>query len=201
MNGQAPMQKIRDYERVVEERPGSAVAHYNLALAWTRRGRVQRAEKEYLRALELDPDMVEAWVNLGGVRLLQWNFPAAVEALEEATRRRPDLAVAHYNLGQAWLYLGDAEKVIACNRKVIELQPANGAAHYFLAVGLLATGEVEEARRELSRAMAHGHRPSPEFLRKLEQEEMKARRGHGEQEGIAVEFILPGKETRDDQRD
>lgn len=151
----------------VEKKPDSAVAHYNLGLAYTQRGYVDRAEAEYLRAVELDPTLGEAWINLGGARLLKWDFEGALEAVKRGVELRDDLPIAHYNLGQAYLYMGDAEGVVAANRRVIELDPDNGAAHYFLAVGLLALERREEARQALSRAMALGHRPSPEFLKKL----------------------------------
>ncbi len=151
----------------VEEKPDSAVAHYNLGLAYTQRGYVDRAEAEYLKAVELDPDLGEAWINLGGARLLKWDFEGALEAVRRGVELRPDLPMAHYNLGQACLYLGDAEGLVEANRRVVELDPDNGAGHYFLAVGLLALERREEARAELARAMALGHRPSPEFLKKL----------------------------------
>ena len=44
------------------------------------RALIDRAEKAYRRALELDPDLVEAWVNLGGVLLLKWDFHGCLEA-------------------------------------------------------------------------------------------------------------------------
>lgn len=161
------VERLDDLKRRAEERPDSAVAQYNLGLAYGRRGLVDRAEKAYRRAVELNPDFVEAWVNLGGVLLLKWDFPGCLEANREAIRRREDLLAAHFNIGQACLYLGDAEGLVASTRRVLALDPAHAAGHYFLAVGLLATGGVPEARQVLGTAMALGHRPAPEFLRAL----------------------------------
>lgn len=157
----------------VQKHPDSAAAHFNLGLAYTMQGFVNRAEAAYRKALEIDPDLVEAWVNLGGVRLLRWDFQGSLEANQEAVKRRDDLLLAHYNMGQAYLYLGDAENLVRCNRRVLELDPAHAAGHYFLAVGLLATHQVTEAREALGKAMALGHRPLPEFLRSLERAEEK----------------------------
>lgn len=154
--------------------PGSAVGHFNLALAYTDLGLVGRAEELYRRALELDEGMVEAWVNLGGALLLKWDFPGCLKANQEAVARRDDCVLAHYNMGQAYLYLGDGEGVVRCYRKVLELDPRHPAGHYYLAVGLLATGHVEQARRAAATAMELGHRPSPEFLRSLEKESQQS---------------------------
>jgi Flp pilus assembly protein TadD len=133
---------------------------------------VNRAEHEYRAAVAIEPDLVEAWVNLGGTLLLKWDFEGAALALHEAVTRRPGLVEAHFNLGQAQLYRGDAGALVSCCRRVLELQPQHAAGHYFLAVGLLAIGDVVGARRSASHATTLGHRPMPEFLRRLEQAEL-----------------------------
>jgi tetratricopeptide (TPR) repeat protein len=155
----------------VEEAPDSAAAHFNLGLAYTEVGRVDRAAAAYRKALEIDPDLLQAWVNLGGALLLKWDFRGCLEANQEALRRDGDLLLAHFNMGQAHLYLGDAESLIRCNRRVLELDPSHAAGHYFLAVGLLATEQVTEARKALNKSLSLGHRPAPEFLRSMERAE------------------------------
>jgi tetratricopeptide (TPR) repeat protein len=161
------MRPMERYRRRVEEHPESAAAHFNLGLAHTKRGFPGRAEPCYRKALDLDPDLIEAWVNLGGVLLLKRDFKGSIAANEEALKRDDALALAHYNIGQALLYLGDAEGVVRSYRRLVDLHPQHAGAHYFLAVGLLATDHPAEARKELSRAQALGHRPAPEFLRAL----------------------------------
>ncbi len=163
-----PKERIEHWERRVREEPASATAHYNLGLAYTTAGRMTSAERAYRRAVELDPELVEAWVNLAGTLLLQWRFEECLEASRRATALRDDLPLVHFNQGQACLYLGDADGLVACNRRVLELEPDHPAANYFLAVGLLAQGKAAEARFYLERAMRLGHRPTPEFLRAME---------------------------------
>jgi tetratricopeptide (TPR) repeat protein len=181
----------------VKERPDSPQAHFNLGLVYTQQGRVERAEQAYRKALELDSELVEAWVNLGGVLMLKWDFRGSMEANREALKRRDDLLLAHYNLGQAHLYLGEAEGVVQANRRVVELDPDHAQGHYFLAVGLLATNKVLEARRQLARARELGHSPPPEFLRALEQAAEEAQRGER-----SVRIVEPiGDETPKDTKE
>lgn len=150
-----------------ETNPESAAAHFNLGLAYTQRGQVERAERSYRRALAADPDLIEAWVNLGGALMLKWDFKGSLEANREALKRRDDLVQAHYNSCQASMYLGDAEGVLRSSQRVIEFDPTHAAGCYFHAVGLLAVGRVEEARAAAARAGELGHSPSPDFLRAL----------------------------------
>jgi len=169
MNTEPLTDRITRCQQHVEREPESAAARFNLGLAYTARGLVDRAEREYRAAVTIDAALVEAWVNLGGVLLLKWDFEGAVAALEQAVTRRPDLVDAHYNLGQAHLYRGDAQALVTSCRRVLDLQPDHAAGHYFLAVGLLALGDIEAARASSGRAVALGYRPLPEFLRRLEQ--------------------------------
>lgn len=177
MNERSPRKRIEFWQERLNVNPRSAVAHFNLALAYTDLGLVGRAEELYRKALEIDDSLVEAWVNLGGALLLKWDFGGCLKANQEAVARRDDCLLAHYNMGQAYLYLGDGDGVVRCYRKVLELDPRHPAGHYYLAVGLLATGHVEQARRAAATAMELGHRPSPEFLRSLEKEDSKTTAG------------------------
>ncbi|MEJ2187859.1 MAG: tetratricopeptide repeat protein [Acidobacteriota bacterium] len=157
----------------VESYPERASAHYNLGLAYTVSGRVKKAEASYLKALELDPTMVQAWVNLGGVRLMRWEFQGCLEANQEAAKLRDDLPIVHYNMGQAYLYLNDPENLVRCTERVLELDRDHAAAHYYAAVGFLALDNHGAAERHLGRALELGHRPTQEFMRALEKAQRK----------------------------
>lgn len=160
--------RIERCQHAAAARPASGVAHYNLGLAYQKAGQFRLAEGSYARAVELDPGLCEAWVNLGGVRLHLWDFEGCLAASKEAVRQRDDLATAHYNLGQAYLYMNDPDNLVRCNRRVLELERDNPGAHYYAAVGLLALGDLAGAERHAGRALELGHRPTQEFLRALE---------------------------------
>ena len=131
-------------------------------------GRFQAAEQAYQKAVALDPTLVEAWVNLGGVRLHGWDFEGCLEASRKAVELNDELLIAHHNLGQAYLYMNDPDNLVRCARNALRLDRDHAASHYYAAVGLLALGELGAAERHLGRAMELGHRPTQEFLRALE---------------------------------
>lgn len=185
-------QRLERCRRAVEEHPERASARYNLALALSRSGRLKDAENEYRAALDRDPGLVEAWVNLGGLLLARWDFPGCLAATQAAVRLTPDLAVAHYNLGQAHLYMNDPENLLRCNLKVLELERDHPAAHYYAAVAHLALGDVAAAQRHLARSMELGHQPTKDFLQAIE----KATQRHGRQAVTLVE--IAGAEAPED---
>jgi len=153
--------------QAVADNPDSAEAHRKLGTALLTRS-VPEAEKELLQAVELDPQDVGAWVNLGGVRLTHWDFEGCAQANQRAIECDPGAVLAHYNLGLARMYLKQPEEMAACFRKVIELDPRHGAGHYHLAVAQLELDQVVEAQWSLTRARALGYNPPPDFLKALE---------------------------------
>lgn len=156
-----------------EEHPERASVHYNLGLAYTVSGRVKQAEESYLKALEIEPTMIQAWVNLGGVRLLRWEFKGCLEANQAAARLGEDLPIVHYNMGQAYLYLNDPENLVRCNERVLELDRDHPDAHYYAAVGYLAQNNLGAAERHFGRALELGYRPTQDFVKAMEKAQLK----------------------------
>lgn len=189
-------ERLERCQREVDEHPEQASAHFNLGLAYTVSGRVKQAEASYHRALELDPTLIQAWVNLGGVRLLRWDFKGCLEANQQALRIDPGSVRANFNAGQAYLYLNDPENLLAAMKRVLELERDHAEAHYYAAVGELALDNLGAAERHLERATELGHRPTQEFLRALEGARLRASR-----ESKATLIEISGAEAPDNPKE
>jgi tetratricopeptide (TPR) repeat protein len=175
----------------VEAHPDQASAHYNLGLAYARSSRVKQAEEAYLKAIDLDPTMVEAWINLGGVRLMHWDFQGCLEATQKASRLRDDLPIVHFNMGQAYLYLNDPENLLRCNERVLELDREHAEASYFAAVAHLALDDFGAAQRYLGRSMELGHQPPQDFMKAMEKAKIAT------QKNIVNMIEISGADTPD----
>lgn len=160
--------ELRRWKEEVARNPDSPLAHLKLGTALLSVGFLGESQVALERALELDPNRVEAWVNLGGVRLGRWDFAGCIEANQEALNRKPELMRAHFNQGLAYMYLGEAEKMFSCFERVLELEPDSGAGHYYLAVALHALGKTKQARAFLTKALDLGYSPDPSFIKALE---------------------------------
>ncbi|HSP35561.1 MAG TPA: tetratricopeptide repeat protein [Thermoanaerobaculia bacterium] len=114
----------------------------------------QQARDAYERVLELDPDHVDAHVNLG--RLLhEEKAPAAAEAhYRSALAVDADHETAAFNLGVALEDLGRLREAIAAYERALELDPHNADAHYNLAGIYERRGDKATALRHLKACRA-----------------------------------------------
>lgn len=69
-----------------------------------------KAEILLKRALELDPTLADAHVQLGIIYTSQKNFESAIAAFQEAIAINPKLEEPHYRLAQAYTRIGEKEK-------------------------------------------------------------------------------------------
>jgi tetratricopeptide (TPR) repeat protein len=91
------------------------------------------ARDAYRRALELEPDLAEAHLNLGRLLHEQRDFEAAERQYLAARRLRPDDPTASFNLGVLREDRGQLDGAIAAYRATVELEPSFADAHFNLA--------------------------------------------------------------------
>lgn len=147
--------KLNLYIKFLKERiafePHSATLHYNLGLAYSHKGLTGEAISEFKQALECDPNLAEAYVNLGG--LYAEAEPAkSIEANMRALEINPDLGPAHSNLAFGYLRGGEPEKAVAHGKRALELMPGSPKAYQLLAAAYLESGQAQ-ASADLSMKM------------------------------------------------
>ena len=85
----------------VKDSNGSAEAWYTLGRHMQRSGRLDEAAKSYRRALEVDPEYLEAKNGLAAVTAGKGDIDQAIAILEELSVARPGQAHVLANLGYA----------------------------------------------------------------------------------------------------
>lgn len=131
---------------------GDPAAHLNLGRFFAAKGLPARAEEEYRRAINMDPDFAKAHYNLGNLLLQQRRYAEAARAFAEAVRSRPDWPAAHNNLGIALANLSDLKAAETRFRLALRLDPGYAAARDNLGRLLIVTGREKEGLRELGEA-------------------------------------------------
>jgi tetratricopeptide (TPR) repeat protein len=102
----------------------------------------------YEKALELDPALNKARVNLAMLLAESAEVDSAKSLLEEALRIDPRDAKAYNNMGMIYYTDMDSAKAVGYFAKAIELEPDNIEAHYNLGLAFAESGLLLEAIRE-----------------------------------------------------
>lgn len=125
MGARQVQEELAYYRRKVEENPGMARTHFDLASAYYRNGILWEAEKEYLKTTELDSSDVEAWFYLGLCRASLAKDGEAVEAFERAAGQRKQDKSVRWIRCMAMSQLSRVAEAVACMEEDIKDDPEN----------------------------------------------------------------------------
>jgi tetratricopeptide (TPR) repeat protein len=129
--------------------PESSAEQYFTAASMLDNGdpaNVDEAAGAYRRALEVDPYLVPALINLANIHYARDEIAEAQALYERAIGLEPDVFEAHFNLANIFHDLGRYPEAQACYHDALKLNPAYADAHFYLAVTLEKGGQSREAR-------------------------------------------------------
>ncbi len=137
--------------RVTEDNPTS---RYSLGLAYERTGNRPEARRQFLRAIELNPNYPRAYRGMGSLAYHAGQIEDAYRYYNEALRHEPDDPGVMWNTGVILIALGDVELAFERLQKAAALKPHDAGARFTLGMELIrhqrsaeAVGWLEEAIR------------------------------------------------------
>lgn len=125
---------------------GEAWLHFERALE-LEDGDPAAACDEYARALELDPELVDAYVNLGRIAHDTGDPRRAARLYGHALGLAPEDPIIHFNLGLALEDTSGPAAAAACYERALALDPDFADAHFNLAGLCERLGRRVEALR------------------------------------------------------
>jgi len=126
---------VSDLQAALKEDPEDPRSHYQLGavylaqaipanpLALPDSARLENAQEEFTRALQLCPGMPEALIGMGNLHLLQGDAQKALEVLNQVLEREPDSLQAWYAVAQAQATLGHPEEACRALDQFLSLSP------------------------------------------------------------------------------
>ncbi len=108
-------------------------------------GTLEEAAAAYRKALEYDPYLVAAIINLANIHYSRDELAEAQALYERAIGLESDFFEAHFNLGNIYHDLGRFSEAQACYRESLRLNPFYADAHFYLAVTFEKMGMSAEA--------------------------------------------------------
>jgi tetratricopeptide (TPR) repeat protein len=107
---------------------------------------LDRAADGYREALQRDPDLVPAIINLGNLHYTQGHLAEAQALYERAINLAPAYFEAHFNIANVLQDAGRLDQAVMAYRDALAANPRSADAHFYLAVALEKQGRSGEAR-------------------------------------------------------
>lgn len=157
-------------------RQDSARGHYAIARVYQHQENAEAAEREYRKALALDPENGDAWMALGIFLTSSERYADAQATYRERLSKVPDDMSILYQVGRTSSISGQdlEEGRAALQRYLAEHQPlpddpGHDWAHYRLGLILQQLGDTDAARTEYTEALAlnDDHPEAGKALKKL----------------------------------
>lgn len=151
-----PMVAIQELNTALELDPLHKEAWHLLGFVYFGRDEFAEAQRDFERALQIDPRFFEARANLGSVLLAQQKWQMAIEVLSPLLDERlyPTPHLLHNNLGWAFLHLAEYDRAEEHLKSAVFLKPKMCLAHNNLGLLYARTGRGDLAVRALDRAIS-----------------------------------------------
>jgi tetratricopeptide (TPR) repeat protein len=141
----------------LSKNPAAWIAHENLGNQLLALGRVDEAIGHLVTTVELRPDHMQGYSNLGNAYLRAGDVPRAVAAFERGLTCPTDepavLSLLENNLGSALGMLGDLKGAVRHFRRAAERDPSLADARTNLGMALASQGHTQEAMEHLRAAL------------------------------------------------
>jgi tetratricopeptide (TPR) repeat protein len=162
----------RAVDRIEELSQGDWVLLYARGTVLERSGNWERAEADFLGALELEPDqpfvlnyLGYSWVEMGR------NLEEATEMIERAVAQRPTAGFIVDSLGWGHYMMGNYEEAVRQLERAVQLTPGDSTINEHLGDAYWRVGRKREATFQWQHALDLGPEDDqlPIVLKKLEQ--------------------------------
>ncbi len=141
-----------------------AEPHYNIASLYLDLRRYADAEREYLIAIEIDPNYFSAYLGLGSVYNQTGQYEEAINWYKQAIERKKvagetdDDPIVHLNLGEVYGKMGRYLEAEGELKHAILLSPSTDKAHYNLGIVYTQLGDYDKAEQAYLTALQNNNR-------------------------------------------
>ncbi|MDE6138307.1 MAG: tetratricopeptide repeat protein [Candidatus Gastranaerophilales bacterium] len=141
------------FTSILEVETDNAEIYNNLGLCYSNIGDTEKAEKNYLKCIELNPQIPQCYINLVDLYYTQRRLGEGINILSYAIDMLPDDIIFRHYLAR--FYMEDAKSDLAIDELVyiLEKQPENYDAYYDLAKIYFEFGNYDSAIENLENVL------------------------------------------------
>jgi tetratricopeptide (TPR) repeat protein len=140
------------FQRLLDEYPQSAWAHFLKGRTLTAQGKIQAVE-EYLAAIAADPTLPEVHIALADAYLSNSRVQEALAECQKELELNADSSAAKARIGRIYVQLREGEKGIPYLEEALKEDPEDANARADLAQGMELRGDMDKAVAEYQRAL------------------------------------------------
>ena len=145
---------LEQTEILVEQFPKSAILLNIQGAVLKSLGQLDLSIETYNKALEIKPDYVEAYYNIGVTLQEQVKLEDAIDYYNRALAIKPDYADAYNNVGNILQQQGRVEEAVFAYNKALSVQPHYAEIHNNIGIMLKERGNLAHAIEAFKRALA-----------------------------------------------
>ncbi len=131
---------------LTQQNPNDASAQFYYGVALHNLNETDAAIAAYEKALSLDPELGEAWVNLSAVQLDVGRPQEALAVVERGLAAQPNNGELLYNRALALQALERPKEAVPAFAQALEANPDNAELKYHYAEALAQSGDAAKAR-------------------------------------------------------
>ncbi len=158
---------IDAFNEVLEIKPESPEAHYNLGNAYADKEMFDEAIAMYKKAVENDSEFVDAYLNLSTLYLDMDLINEAISLCRQAIDANPNDAFLCFYLGEAYAINLQYKEAITEYKKAMSLNPMDPETQYRLAETYYEIEQFKMALEHAAQAEELGYITDPEFMSDL----------------------------------
>lgn len=140
-----PKKAITHLKKALQLAPNSSAAYNNLAVEYTRLGKMNEALKALKRAIEINAENPTAYRNIGVVYMKQKQPKEAIPYLEKSYKLNARELATLMLLGEAHYLTHGYTRAAASFKAACGLEPKNSTGHLYLANSYARLGRYGEA--------------------------------------------------------
>ena len=122
-----------------------ARAHANYGTIFMEFNEVESAQEQYLKAISLDPENIDPYINLAKSYWFMEEISQALHWFYEALKIEPNHGELHLHLGIVLRDAGRPELALPYLQSAVVQSPANPELRYYLGIAQFALGHLEQA--------------------------------------------------------
>jgi predicted TPR repeat methyltransferase len=155
---------LQHFEKGIRHSDSDPVLRVNAAICHIGLGQPAAAIDECKKAIDLNPDYVNAWNILGNAYMAANDMEQAADSFRTALDKNPGFSNACFNLGMALISLDRLDEAETCFDAILEQAPDHVQALTRKADILLLKNRLEEAGTLLDRAIMGNDSFAPAFV-------------------------------------